>query len=275
MARARHALVAFLLAAGALVATAPAASAATSVTVTPHTDLADGQQVTVEGNGFAPNASIAICEGVKRTPPSVNDCGSGIAFVNAVNGSFSTTYVVSRTIFNFDCAFQPPSTCFIGAADTNDIAGTIAYAPLDFLQTRPDAFIQAVGDPSNTKGDNLYTVNAAGQTRTHAVGSNGMWSWATRFQNDGADEDDIKVTGPGSTGQFSVRYFVGYFDVTAQVTGSGFVFQHVTTGETRKMAVQVTATGATSGGTDIRVLTASSVASPSTKDAIGLRTTVP
>ena len=79
-------------------------------------------------------------------------------------------------------------------------------------------------------------------TRNHAIAPGGKWSYALRVQNDGEVSDDLVFSAPQpANGSVRTRYFVGYYDVTTAVNGSGFTFADVSPGETRSIAVQFVA----------------------------------
>ena len=58
-------------------------------------------------------------------------------------------------------------------------------------------------------------------------------------QNDGDITDDLILSAPNvPTPPLAVRFYVGYFDVTAAVTGSGFTFHDVAPGQSFVFAVE-------------------------------------
>ena len=64
--------------------------------------------------------------------------------------------------------------------------------------------------------------------------------YALRVQNDDVVTDDLVVT---ATPDPRVRYFVGYYEVTAQVHGGGFRYTDVAPGEVLPLAMQMSAVG--------------------------------
>ena len=69
------------------------------------------------------------------------------------------------------------------------------------------------------------------------------------MENDSVDTDDITVTAaPAISSPFAVRYFIGYYNVTSYVTGSGFTYPDMAPGEIRTLAVQFSANAGTDEG---------------------------
>ena len=88
--------------------------------------------------------------------------------------------------------------------------------------------------------DNQYfpSVSDAPQ-RSHAIVPGGTWTFALIVQNDGDITDDLILSAPNvPTPPLAVRFYVGYFDVTAAVTGSGFTFHDFAPGQLFVFAVQ-------------------------------------
>jgi hypothetical protein len=151
-ARARFSLVALLV--GALWVLVPAlpASAATSLTVTPHTGLTDGTTVTVAGTGWVPGDQVGFCEAVAVAPASVDDCGGGNPEQGPVDatGSFSFKLTILRIIgppvlgHLVDCA-DPSTPCIVAVADINDLAGTVSTVSLGFTPPPPPTVVPRSG----------------------------------------------------------------------------------------------------------------------------------
>jgi len=108
-----------------LLMTAPSASAVASpdspaLTATPSANLVDGQQVEIQGTGFAASGEVVIAE-CKSGVTSDSECdGSDIAAVSTdQSGSFSTSFVVARVISasgdSIDCA--QVAACVVAAAN--------------------------------------------------------------------------------------------------------------------------------------------------------------
>jgi hypothetical protein len=224
-----------------VVSSAPA-SAAPSLTVTPSTDLVDRQIVSVEGGGFHPSVEVGFCQAIMDATPSVEDCGTPFGLTtSSPSGEISFNYSVRQSMGvsslgrTVNCWVE---TCFIGAAETADIAGTATFAPLTFVHVQPDGQIRRL---SAIFGNDVYNIDGAdGQTAWHPIAPGADWSFAVQVQNDGQRSENITVNaGPlSSSPDINVRYFVGYFDVTSRVTGAGFTFANVPPGEIRRLPVQ-------------------------------------
>jgi hypothetical protein len=223
----------------------PPPAARGSITVTPQNPV-DGQQVTVVGAGFRPNAKIEILE-CGTDPQDPTDCSQN--FTTAVAdaaGAFSAPYVVQQSVSRpdgrVDC--DSPGVCVMAAAEVVDIPRTIVTAPLDITALQPDGRIRRRSDGAIT-GNDIYNLDGSGQTRIRAVAPGTTWSFAVQLQNDGEVADNIRVTAPPSSPPFTVRYFVAYFDITQYVTGGGFTFTDVAPGQIWTLGVQFnTAAGA-------------------------------
>jgi Neocarzinostatin family len=210
-----------------------------SITVTPENPV-DGQELTVAGTGFRPNAKVEILECV-TDPADPTDCSPNFATtVTDTAGAFSAPYIV-RQFFSppggstVDC--NPPGVCVVAAAEVVDIPGTIVTAPFQITALQPDGMIRRRSDGAIT-GNDIYNLDGSGQTRIRAVAPGTKWSFAVQFENDGDVADDITVTAPPSSPPFTVRYFVAYFDITAQVTGGGFTLTDLAPGQPVGLAVQ-------------------------------------
>jgi hypothetical protein len=220
------------------------AYAARTLTVTPSTDLVEAQNVSVTGAGFAPSAEIGFCQAIMDATPDQSDCGTPFGLTTSSPlGEISFAYTVRQSMpvsslgRVVNCWVE---TCFIGAAQTNNIAGTATFAPLTFVHVQPDGQIRRLSD-STIFGNDVYNSDgSSGQTVTHAIAPGADWSFAVQVQNDGQRSDNITVTASPilSSPDITVRYFAGYFDLTSKVTGTGFTFANIPPGEIRRLQVQ-------------------------------------
>jgi hypothetical protein len=118
-----------------------------SVTVTPSTDLVDGQTVTVSGRGFVDLRSVVVlqCAGTIGEQPDVDTAVFGCDFTTDINavteaGRFSTTFVVSRTLTlledgTVDCGTAAePCRILVGSGPD-----TFATAPISFGPPTPQS----------------------------------------------------------------------------------------------------------------------------------------
>jgi len=135
------------------------ASAAGSISVTPSTDLHDGDVVSVNGSGWIPNSQVGVCQSVSLQPPSINNCNNGTGSLLTADGSgnISTTWSVQRFINvpalgrTVDCA-DPTAPCEIGAADFSDIAGTAVFVTLHFAPLPPQVQVTNASVPEGDSG---------------------------------------------------------------------------------------------------------------------------
>jgi hypothetical protein len=221
------------------------AFAARTLTVTPGTGLINFQKVAVTGGGFTPSVEVQFCQAIRDSTPSRADCGAAVpSVVSTPSGEISGENVVRQSInpatvtHPVDCWIDE---CVMMAWEGDDVAGTAVFsAPLTFVRIQPDGQIRSLHDGTLT-GDDVYNSNASGQTVPHGITPGHDWSFAVQVENDGGRTDDISVMAavemahPG----IAVRYFAGWFDITAQVTqGRSFTFADVAPGAVRKLSVQ-------------------------------------
>jgi hypothetical protein len=204
----------------------------------------EAQTVSVAGGGFNPSVVVGFCQAIMDATPDQSDCGAPFGTTtSSPSGEISVQYTVRQSMFvpslgrTVNCWVE---TCFIGAAETANIAGTATFAPLTFVHVQPDGQIRRLSD-STIFGNDVYNSDgSSGQTVTHTVAPGADWSFAVQVQNDGQRTDNITVTASPivSSPDISVRYFAGYFDVTSYVTGTGFTFANVPPGEIRRLPVR-------------------------------------
>jgi hypothetical protein len=129
--------------AGSLVVAAPTASAdGPSITVTPSTDVVDGQTVTVAGTGFTVGTPtlLLLDECANVASPLVGDCAtSGLQVSITDTDDFVGTYTATRLIStanegSLDCAVA--NTCIVEAA-VGFVGYQIATAPITFSTVVP------------------------------------------------------------------------------------------------------------------------------------------
>lgn len=119
-----------------------------TLTVTPSDGLADGQIVSVHGEGFAPNFGIALLQCPSDANSAFGGCASEYSRgVNSdANGAFSTTLKVEREQQVYgptpqpttvDCA-ESAGRCIVTAVDYTDDLDT-ASTPISFDPSKPPA----------------------------------------------------------------------------------------------------------------------------------------
>jgi hypothetical protein len=101
------------------------ASAATAVTVTPNSNLHDGDLVMVNATGYTPNAGLAVIE-CDLTATGPNNCDLSTLMTPSADGNGNLTnfnYNVFRSIStpvdgNIDCA---PANCVLAVANISNL----------------------------------------------------------------------------------------------------------------------------------------------------------
>jgi hypothetical protein len=228
----------------------PVASAATgSITATPNTDLSSGDPVTITGSGFSASVQIAVCQGIVAGTLGIEDCGGPASFfMTDENGSFSAQLAARRFLTvagqPVDCA-NTTETCSFGAAEYNDIPNTAVATPVSFKAAsghpQPDLIFKR-RDTQQLFEDNQYFANvSAAPQRAHSL-LNGEWTFALLVQNDGDVTDNLVLQTPViPPAPFTLKVFVGYYNVTAYAAGTGLVFRNVAPGQSFLVAVQLSA----------------------------------
>ena len=145
------------------------------------------------------------------------------------------------------------------------------------LALQPDGWIRARGQLPWV-GDNIWNGTGLGQEaqRTIEVGETAVY--LVCWQNDGNVRDGVTVTGPGSSGPWTVTYFdawSGGNDITSQVTGTGWQSPDLRPQGTCQMRVLVRADSRADSGMEMVVrLTGRSRTQPLKKDVVKATTTV-
>ena len=117
------------------------------------------------------------------------------------------------------------------SAESNLVAGTPVNYEVDaeIRKSTQTAFI----------GDGVYNTTATGQTRSSSVRRGQTGTFVVQVRNEGSATDAIKVKGPASSGAFTLRYFQGTTDVTAQVVAGTFQFTNLAPNATAQLKVKV------------------------------------
>jgi hypothetical protein len=131
----QHRLLSLAGAVGLAVAGLAGCDHGPTVTVTPNTDLADGQAVTVRGSGYSANSSLGIVQCVAGAD-SIDDCDGRTArsFSADGAGAYQQPLTVRRVIRHnagqeTDCAV--PDSCIVASVYIHGFQG-LATAPLHF-----------------------------------------------------------------------------------------------------------------------------------------------
>jgi hypothetical protein len=136
---------------------------------------------------------------------------------------------------------SPDAPTTDGAYDTvgdADDAFLIVVRPPD-NKYRPDGWIRR--DPGGYVGDDIYNLTGEGQLRRTILGAGWRKAYFVTAQNDDASPDRIKITGPGSSGDWRVTYTRGDVDITRQVTGRGYRTRSLPAGGKVEIRVKVIA----------------------------------
>jgi hypothetical protein len=134
------------------------ASAATTLTVSPHTGVAGGQDITIVASGLPASAGAGWCEGVLTGAANLGDCGDNTVVAQVTDGTGTIGGVVRLQRFIHvpnlarwvDCA-DATETCVMAAAVATQIPATLASVPLSFA---------AVPEPPTSRGTIELTADA-------------------------------------------------------------------------------------------------------------------
>jgi Tol biopolymer transport system component len=142
---------------------------------------------------------------------------------------------------------------------------------------RPDAMVRAAGD-TKFRGNNIYNTTGANQSRSLTIAPGAKAVYEVQAQNDAAAADRFLIRGGASARGWVVHYYdraTGGNEITAQVTGDGWASPVVARGERRIVRLEVKAKAdAPAGATKTMLVSATSVADGTTKDAAKAVTTV-
>lgn len=162
-----------------------------------------------------------------------------------------------------------------GAYDTvgnSDDAFLIAMRVRD-RAFRPDAWIRR--DNGGNVGDEIYNTTGERQTRRTILWAGWRKVYVVTAQNDDDVSDRFRITGPGSSRTWVVRYFRAGENITRQVTGRGYRAGPVSAGGDLEIKVTVKARRSAPVGSRKAVLVlVTSLGNPVFKDAVKARLTV-
>ncbi|MDI6788519.1 MAG: hypothetical protein QME51_09125, partial [Planctomycetota bacterium] len=125
-------------------------------------------------------------------------------------------------------------------------------------------------------GDNIYNLDAISQTAQRSTLNNQTVSYLIRIQNDGNVSDTFSVSGSGSSvSGWTVSYYDGATDITAQVTGSGYIISALSPTLYAVLRLEVTPSGGVPAGSALDIfITATPQNDPTKKDTVKARTKV-
>jgi len=138
----------------------------------------------------------------------------GASIVVRVTATCGTTAADEKEVL-----LTATSVTTVGRSDSAKLTTTRAYP-------RPDAQISST-TTSNYVGDGVYNTTAAGQEKTLSIdpASGATALYYILIQNDGEASDTFKITGPGDSSGWLLRYYEDIStrpDITASVIGSGW-----------------------------------------------------
>lgn len=150
------------VAVAAILAAAPAAFAAASLSVSPSSDLKNGQTVTVKGSGYPANLAVYVleCANLQGSNGEGCDLSNLKQVTTSSSGAFTTTLTVKTgTIGNGSC--DAGSTCYISAGDAGRQAS--ASTPIKF----------AGGSSSSGSSDNSGSSGSNSSSNSGSSGTSG------------------------------------------------------------------------------------------------------
>jgi hypothetical protein len=245
---------------------------AQAVTVTPNQDLLQGEPVVLRGSGFPSDTLVGYCQAVVDATPDVDDCGGPLlGVITTDGGTFVVGYNVARRIFVpsagriVDCGVE---RCVL-AAGTDDPHKALSQ-DLSFDLAQPDGRL-VTRSTGAIIGDDVYDGDFS-QQQARAMHAGDTWTFVVQAQNDGPTAEDITVGADPSGAQdpFSVRYFIGYREVTAAITGSGLTLHDLAPGQVVTIAVKVRAGSRAAKGDQLFRSVAFSVPSSTAFDRVYL-----
>jgi N-acetylneuraminic acid mutarotase len=141
---------------------------------------------------------------------------------------------------------------------------------------QPDGTVRLQAD-STALGDGVYNTTGTGQTR-QVTSARGTVRWfVIRVQNDGTASDSFTLQAPGNSPGFVVHYYQGLSgttDITSAVIGGTYTMSGVPPGSDQVIRLKVfVQAGATIGSTGSWLVTATSNADGTKKDAVRAQVT--
>ena len=119
-------------------------------------------------------------------------------------------------------------------------------------------------------GNNVYNTTGSGQSKTGSKPLGKTITFGISVQNDGTSADSFKLLATGAaTSAYSVKYLDGATDITAAVVAGTYTTPSLAAGATRLITVTVKVKSTAAVGSKVtRLVTISSVADPTKKDAV-------
>ncbi len=139
----------------------------------------------------------------------------------------------------------------------------------------PDGQIKNSSDVDYV-GNNIYNNDGTGQTKEQEVALGTPAVFHIKIENDGANADNIKVTGTGGVSDWTVIYYddlTGGTEITGDVTGGGWFTGVLLSDDSKEIRVEVTPALSASGSYEVLVTGTSLNAVPEKKDVVKAITT--
>jgi len=167
----------------------------------------------------------------------------------------------------------PPATTFTAVVVATSMVGVARKDAVEAVTTcaltrRPDGMIH---DGSAYIGDGVYNTTGTGQSHHHEVKIESRAAYYMRFYNDGNAADTFRIQGTGGNSGWRVLYYdqITGADLTAAVTGAGFVTSDLAPGSYQHIRLEVTPlSGVVPGAARSVLVTAASVGDPAKRDAV-------
>ncbi|MHB1001082.1 MAG: DUF7948 domain-containing protein [Armatimonadota bacterium] len=152
-----------------------------------------------------------------------------------------------------------------GNTSNKDVCKSLTTA----VATRKTDILMKAGGEVSYSFDNIYGTDGSNQTKSLNASTNQKVNFAFRVQNDGNIADTFNITGPAGGSGWTMKYcdLSTNADVTAQVTGSGWVSGSLAPGATGGVYVFVTPDGTVpAGNNNTLTIMAASQSDAATKD---------
>ena len=131
---------------------------------------------------------------------------------------------------------------------------TVEYAATITPVYKPDALIYEASSASYL-GNDIYNNTGADQAVSRNLVPNGQTTYYVRVQNDGNIGDVLKLTGPASSGSFTITYIDSSNgnNITAEMTGAGWATGNICPTGKRAIKVIVKASASAPSGEQLTI----------------------
>jgi hypothetical protein len=212
-------------------------------------------------NSYSPNGTLyAYSYGIPQDEAARTGVGSADIALSTYSGAgatFAFTFpAYSATVLSLNGAPPPPPPP---------------------ATRQPDNLVKNSGE-STYLGDNVYNTDGTSQTKVQSVKSGRSATFHMMIQNDGSATDSFTVQGNGSSTGFTVKYYAGLSggaDITTTVTSGSYTVTNLGPGANQVIRAVVTvARGTAIGAAKDCLVTSTSGADNSKRDAVKARVTV-